>query len=101
MITPPARVALMISSMQIFYLKYVVAMKAPKQLAVNAITVLPIIKLFSKGVLGKYPALKEGQNIHRNRVPIIANVLLNLLVCIFLICLPYFDLEMKKLTTSP
>ena len=27
------------------------------------------------GVSGKYPALKEGQNIHKNRVPIIANVI--------------------------
>lgn len=101
MITPPARVALMISSIHIFYLKYAVAIKAPKQLAVKDITVFPIIKLFSKGELGKYPALKEGQNIQRNRAPIIANVLLNLLVCTFLMCFPYFVLEIKKLTTSP
>lgn len=42
--------------------------------------VLPITSDFSRGVVEKYPALNEGQNIHKNRVPSNENVLLSFVV---------------------
>lgn len=49
-------------------------MKVPKQLPVSEIIVFVTMILFSYGCEGKYPALKDGQNIHKNKVPIIAKV---------------------------
>lgn len=49
-------------------------MNAPKQLPVNAMIVLEMIMVLSWASGGKNPALKDGQNIQRNKVPIIAKV---------------------------
>lgn len=67
--TPPANVALRISSISNFYLKKEEITKALKQLPVSAQMVLVTIRALSTGVVGKYPALKDGQNIHRKNVP--------------------------------
>lgn len=74
MTTPPVKVALRMSSMSNFYLNPELIMKAPRQLPVNATIVLEIMMDLSWVPAGKKPALKEGQNIQRKRVPIIANV---------------------------
>jgi hypothetical protein len=73
-ITPPAKVALNISSISNFYRTKAVIMNAPRQLPVKEIIVLIIIIDFYCPFTGKYPALNEGQNIHKNNVPIIAKV---------------------------
>jgi hypothetical protein len=49
-------------------------MKAPRQLPVKATIVLEMMMDLSWAPAGKKPALKEGQNIQRNKVPIIAKV---------------------------
>lgn len=72
--TPPANVAFKISSMCNFSLKIALTIKVPIQLPVNERTVLLMIRDLSKLVYGKNPALNEGQNIHKKRVPIIAIV---------------------------
>ena len=100
-ITPPAKVALRISSMLNLPLFAVEIIKAPKQDAVSEMIVLLITMDFSRGVAAKYPALNEGQNIHKNRVPIIAKVLFIRVVFTCLISFPYSVRLMKKLTTKP
>jgi len=73
-ITPPASVALRMSYIENFYLTTAVIINVPKQLPVKDRIVLLIIKLFSYGCTGKKPALNEGQNIHKNKVPIIPKI---------------------------
>lgn len=67
--TPPASVAFRISSISNFYLKNEEMTNALKQLPVSAHIVLVTIRALSTGVVGKYPALKEGQYIHKKKVP--------------------------------
>jgi hypothetical protein len=62
------------SSISNFYLIKDVIINDPKQLPVKEIIVLEIIILFSNGDVEKKPALKDGQNIHKNNVPIIAKI---------------------------
>lgn len=100
-ITPPAKVAFRMSSMLNLSLFAVETTNAPKQAAVSEMIVLVTTMDFSKGVAAKYPALNEGQNIHKNRVPIIAKVVLVRVVFTCLICFPSSVRLMKKLTTSP
>jgi hypothetical protein len=75
MITPPAKVALRISYILNFPLLKCETRNPPKQLAVNDMTVLLIMIDFYSGEVAKAPALKDGQNIQRNRQPIIEKVL--------------------------
>ena len=49
--------------------------KVPRQLPVNEMMVFMIMTLLPYGDTGKTPALKDGQNIHKNSVPIIAKML--------------------------
>ena len=72
--TPPARDALRISSILNLSLKREDIIKVPKQLPVSDNMVFPMMRLLSNGLVGKKPALNEGQNIQRNSVPIIAMV---------------------------
>jgi hypothetical protein len=72
--TPPAKVAFRMSSMHNFYLKKAVVINAPKQLPVRDKIVLLIITLVSYGEFWKYPALNDGQNIQRKRVPIMEKI---------------------------
>ena len=74
MATPPAKVALRRSSALNLCLIRAVTMKVARQLPVRERTVLTMITVFSMGVSGKYPALKDGQNIQRKRVPIKAKM---------------------------
>lgn len=69
-ITPPASVAFNMSSMLNFFLKRLVATKVDRQLPVKEIIVLLIMRLLCKPFYGKKPALKDGQYIHKNNVPI-------------------------------
>jgi len=62
------------SSILNFYLKNDVIINVPKQLPVNAIIVLVTIILFLYAVVGKTPALNEGQYIHKKKVPIVAKI---------------------------
>lgn len=55
-------------------------MKAPRQLPVNDKIVFDIITVFYSPFTVENPALNEGQNIHKNRVPITAKVIDYLLV---------------------
>ena len=68
--TPPAKVALRISSIPNFFLPIEVVMNVPMQLPVKAITVFTVIICLSKLFTGKNPALKEGQKRKRKKVPI-------------------------------
>jgi len=73
MATPPARVALSMSSISMPRLRREVNMKVERQLPVSDSNVLATIWFCSKNVCAVTPKLKEGQNSHRNKVPIIAN----------------------------
>lgn len=97
--TPPAKVAFKISSIENFSLTKALIINAAKQLPVNEIIVLEIMRDFWNGLAGKYPALKDGQNIHKNSVPIIANVEFMAVVSAFFVG-NVFLLKMK-LTVSP
>lgn len=66
---------------------------------VNAIIVFDTIWVDWKGFVGKYPALNDGQNIHKNKVPIIANVEFVVLVSTFLVTGTF--LQSIKQTVSP
>ena len=100
-ITPPASVAFTISSIQNLPRTAEETQIAERQLAASEIIVLPITNDFYTGVDAKYPALNDGQNIHKNRAPIIAKLLFIWDVLGILICLPYLVLPIKKLTTRP
>ena len=65
-------------------------MKVARQLPVKAIIVLLIIKDFWNAFYGKKPALKDGQNIHKKNVPIIAKVELKTVVYAFFITWTFF-----------
>ena len=54
--------------------------KVARQLPVNAMIVLLTINDFWNAFYGKRPALKLGQYIHKNNVPIIAKVELKTVV---------------------
>ncbi len=69
MTTPPAKEAFKMSSRSNLCLKKEVMIKVPKQLPVREIIVFAMIVLFSYGFVAKYPALNDGQNIHRKNVP--------------------------------
>ena len=101
MMTPPANVAFTTSYMLNLLLTTDDTTNAARQLAVSDIIVFPITIDFSTGEVAKNPALKEGQNIHKNKVPIIAKVLLICAVLTGLIFFPYSVLPIKKLTTNP
>lgn len=73
-ITPPDNVALSISYILNFSRNKALMIKVLRQLPVSDSIVLLIINVLSKAFCGKYPALKDGQNIHKKRVPIIAIV---------------------------
>ena len=74
MATPPARVPLRISLMLNRPRAKIEVAKAERQLPVRETIVLEIIRERWKLLVGKKPALKEGQNIQRKKVPITANV---------------------------
>ena len=67
--TPPARVAFKICSILNLFLSKADVAKVPIQLPVRDRIVLVIICVFINGVVEKSPKLNEGQNIHRNTVP--------------------------------
>jgi hypothetical protein len=75
MITPPAKVSLRISYILNFPLLKCETRNAPKQLAVNDMTVLLIIIDFYIGEVAEAPSLKDGQNIQINRQSIMEKVL--------------------------
>jgi hypothetical protein len=72
--TPPAKEAFKMSSIENFSRTKAVMIKVPRQLPVRAMIVFTMIRLLSYGEVGKKPALKEGQNIHKNKVPIKENI---------------------------
>jgi hypothetical protein len=74
MATPPARVAFKMCSMLNLSCRRVLTIKVARQLPVNEIIVLLMTRDFWNPFSAKYPALKEGQNIQRKRVPIIEKV---------------------------
>jgi hypothetical protein len=55
-------------------LRKALVMKVARQLPVNERIVLEMICVLVKGVVANNPKLKEGQNIHRNSVPIKAKI---------------------------
>jgi hypothetical protein len=49
-------------------------MKVARQLPTRDIIVLEIICVFAKDVFANTPKLNDGQNIHKKRVPMNANI---------------------------
>lgn len=76
-VTPPARVALRISSISNLCLKNEENINAAIQLPASEHIVLVTMRDLYNGLFGKYPALKEGQNIHKKNVPNTAILLEN------------------------
>ena len=100
MITPPAKVAFSISYISIFesFLNKMLITMADRQLPLNEIIVLVTIRDLSNCTLLR-AELNEGQNIHKNKVPIIANVTEFLLVSMGLVGLIF--LLMIKVKVRP
>ena len=72
--TPPANVPFRTSFILNFPLMNTLTANAERQLPVKETIVFETIKVLWKSVSGKKAALKEGQNIQRNKVPIMAKV---------------------------
>ena len=100
MITPPANVAFKTSSMSIFesLLKKMLIAMAERQLPLIDSIVFMITRDLSNWTEIR-AALYEGQNIHKNNVPIIANVTEFLLVAMVLVGLIF--LLRRKVMARP
>ena len=72
--TPPAKVEFRRCSSVNFFLRPELIIYVPRQLPVNARMVLVIICVLVYCVVAKTPKLNDGQYIHKNKVPIKANI---------------------------